>query len=147
MSTATPGNPASSPNSLVVERVFSYPPEKIWRALTESTILAQWMLPNDFAPIAGGKFQFQTEPRPNWNGTIHCEVVVVEPQKRLTYNWVVGAGFEWAVEWTLTPAEGGTRLRMEQSGFKPDQKPNYNGARYGWKKFFDGLESVLGGAL
>lgn len=135
---------AQSPGSLVVERVFPHPPEKLWRALTESPTLAQWMLPNDFAPVVGGKFQFHTEPRNNWNGTINCEVLVVEPQKRLMYNWVVGVGYEWVVEWTLTPAEGGTHVRMEQSGFRPDQLPNYNGARYGWKKFFDGLERVLG---
>jgi uncharacterized protein YndB with AHSA1/START domain len=141
-------SPAESPGTLVVERVFPHPPEKLWRALTESPLLAQWMMKNDFEPVAGRKFQFQTEPKPNWNGVVDCEVLVVDPLRRLSYNWGVGGGeadggLQWVVLWTLTPAEGGTHLRMEQSGFGPDQKANYQGARYGWHKFFGNLERVL----
>ncbi len=139
---------AQSSRTLVVERVFPHPPEKLWRALTESPLLAQWMMNNDFQPVVGRRFQFRNEPKPNWNGIVDGEVLVVEPMKRLSYNWAVGksegiAGLQWIVLWTLTPTEGGTHLRMEQSGFGPDQQANYNGARYGWRKMFDGLERVL----
>ena len=140
--------PTERPQTLVVERIFQHPPEKLWRALTESPLLAQWMMTNDFEPVTGRKFQFRTDPNPPiWNGVVDCEVLIVDPIQRLSYSWGVGgseSGLQWEVLWTLTPAEGGTHVRMEQSGFSSDQKANYQGARYGWQKFFDGLESVLG---
>ena len=139
-------NAAESTRSLIVERVFPHPPEKLWRALTESRVLAQWMMNNDFEPEPGRRFQFRADPMPNWNGIVDCEVLVVEPQRRLSYNWGLGSGeLQWLVEWTLTPVDGGTHLRMEQSGFGPDQQQAYQGANYGWQKFFGQLEKVLGG--
>jgi len=139
-------NAAESTRSLIVERVFPHPPEKLWRALTESRVLAQWMMNNDFEPEPGRRFQFRADPMPKWNGIVDCEVLVVEPQRRLSYNWGVGSGeLQWLVEWTLTPVDGGTHLRMEQSGFGPDQQQAYQGANYGWQKFFGQLEKVLGG--
>jgi uncharacterized protein YndB with AHSA1/START domain len=138
----------AGPQTLVVERVFPHPPQKLWRALTESTLLAQWMMSNDFAPAVGHRFQFWTNPVPKWNGVVDCEVLVVDPLKQLSYNWGIGgveSGMQWVVLWTLTPAEGGTHLRMEQSGFSPNQKANYQGAKYGWQKFFANLEQVIEG--
>lgn len=142
----SPSNAAECPRTLVVERVFPHPAEKIWRALTESPLLAQWMMKNDFEPVVGRRFQFRADPMPNWNGIVDCEVRAVENLKRLEYSWGVGpseAGMQWVVLWTLTPAEGGTHLRMEQSGFGPEQLANYQGAKYGWQKFFGGLETAL----
>ena len=130
-------------NSLVVERVFRHKHEKLWRALTESQVLAQWMMENDFVPESGRRFQFRATPAPNWNGIVDCEVREVEPMRRLTYRWGVGGDLEWIVEWSLTEVEGGTLLRMEQSGFVPGQEAAYAGARYGWQKFFGQLEQVM----
>jgi uncharacterized protein YndB with AHSA1/START domain len=144
---ATESNPTADTQTLVVERVFPHSPEKLWRALTESSLLAQWMMSNNFEPVVGRKFQLRTEPKPNWNGIVDCEVLIVDPLKQLSYNWGVGgaeSGLQWVVLWTLTPAEGGTHLRMEQSGFIPEQKANYQGAKYGWQKFFANLERVIG---
>jgi uncharacterized protein YndB with AHSA1/START domain len=133
---------AENTRSVVMEKVFPYAPEKVWRALTEKPLIAQWLMKNDFEPVVGRKFQFRADPVPNWNGEIDCEVMIVEPLKRLSYSWgTLGLGS--MVLWTLTPAEGGTHVRMEHSGFRPDQPANYNGARYGWQKFFGGLERVL----
>jgi uncharacterized protein YndB with AHSA1/START domain len=146
--TAEGSNAAAGTRTLVIERVFPHPPEKLWRALTEGPLLAQWMMNNDFKPVVGRRFQFRADPVPNWNGIVDCEVLVVDPLQRLSYNWGVGggeSGLQWVVLWTLTPAEGGTHVRMEQSGFGPDQQAAYQGARYGWQKFFGGLEQVLGG--
>src|SRR5271170_5030039 len=147
VSNAAAINAAEGTRSLVIERVFPHPPEKLWRALTESTLLAQWMMSNDFEAVVGRRFQFRADPAPNWNGVVDCEVLIVEPRQRLTYNWGVGgseSGLQWVVAFTLTPAEGGTHLRMEQSGFGPDQKAAYHGANYGWQKFFGNLGRVLG---
>jgi uncharacterized protein YndB with AHSA1/START domain len=130
--------------TLVIERVFPHAPEKLWRALTESSLLAQWLMNNDFAATVGHKFQFRSQPMPQWDGLIDCEVLVVEPLKRLAYTWAA-LGLDSKVLFTLAPADGGTQLRMEQSGFRPDQKQAYGGAKYGWQNFFGGLERLLQG--
>jgi uncharacterized protein YndB with AHSA1/START domain len=135
---------AEGMRTLVIERVFAHSPEKIWRALTEGPLLAQWLMSNDFKPAVGHRFQFRADPKPNWNGVIDCEVQIVEPARRLAYSWgALGVGS--VVLWTLTPTEGGTHLRMEQSGFGPGQDANYKGANYGWQKFIGNLERVVGG--
>jgi uncharacterized protein YndB with AHSA1/START domain len=137
-------NPAESTRTLVIEKVFPHPPAKLWRALTESPLLAQWLLNNDFEPVVGRKFQFRADPVPNWNGIVDCEVLVVDPLKQLSYSWgSLGPGS--VVLFTLTPAEGGTHVRMEQSGFRPDQEAAYKGANYGWQKFLGNLERIAGG--
>ena len=80
---------------------------------------------------------------PHWDGVNDCEVLIIDPLKRLSYTWRP-MGLDSVVLFTLTPADGGTHLRMEQSGFRPDQQAAYQGATYGWQKFFGGLERVLG---
>jgi uncharacterized protein YndB with AHSA1/START domain len=142
--TAEASNPAESTRTVVIERVFPHPPAKLWRALTESPLLAQWLMNNDFEPVPGRKFQFRADPVPNWNGIIDCEVLIVDPLKQLSYSW--GAmGLGSVVLFTLTPEDGGTHVRMEHSGFRPDQQAAYKGATYGWQKFLGNLEKVLGG--
>jgi len=141
--TAEIGSPTEGTRSVVIERLFPHPPEKLWRALTDSPLIAQWLFKNDFEPVSGRKFQFRADPVPQWDGVIDCQVLVVEPLKQLSYRWE-SLGLDSVVLFTLTPAEGGTHLRMEQSGFRPDQQQAYGGAKYGWQKFFDSLERLLG---
>jgi uncharacterized protein YndB with AHSA1/START domain len=128
--------------TLVIEREMPHPPEKIWRALTQSSLMEEWLMKNDFQPEVGHRFTFRATPMPNWNGVIDCEVKVVEPHSRLSYSWG-SLGMESVVTFTLTPTESGTHLRMEQSGFRPDQEANYKGANYGWRKFIGNLERVV----
>ena len=105
--------------------------------------MEQWLMTNDFQPAVGHEFSFRATPVPGWSGVIECKVLVVEPHTRLSYTWgTLGMGS--VVAWTLTPTEGGTHIRMEQSGFGPDQDANYKGASYGWRKFIGNLERVLG---
>jgi uncharacterized protein YndB with AHSA1/START domain len=107
-------------------------------------LIEEWLMTNDFQPVVGHRFSFRATPVKNWNGVIACEVLVVEPHARLVYSW--GAlGLESAVTWTLTPIEGGTHVRMEQTGFPSEEGANYKGAKYGWQKFIDNMERVVGG--
>ena len=146
MSNPTEGTTQGA-QTLVVERVFPHPPEKLWRALTETPLITQWLMNNDFEPVVGRRFQFRADPVPNWNGIIDSEVLIVEPLKQLSYRWN-SLGLDSVVLWTLTPAEGGTHVRMEHSGFRPDQQQAFGGAKYGWQRFLGALERVLdGGAL
>ncbi len=129
--------------TLVIEREFPHPPQKLWRALTENPLIAQWLMNNDFEPSVGHKFQFRADPVPNWDGIIDCEVLIVEPLKQLSYTW--GAlGLGSVVLWTLTPTPSGTHLRMEHSGFRADQQQAYKGANYGWQKFLANLDNLIG---
>jgi uncharacterized protein YndB with AHSA1/START domain len=125
--------------TVVVEREVPFPPEKIWRALTQPHLIEEWLMKNDFMPVVDLRFTL----RGDW-GSVDCQVLAVEPNKTLSYSW--GAmGLGSVVTWTLIPTNSGTRLRMEQCGFRPDQEQAYQGAKYGWKKFFVGLERVVAG--
>ncbi len=123
--------------TVTVEREIAYPPEKIWRALTQPHLIAEWLMKNDFAPVPGHGFTLTGD----W-GSVDCEVIEVDPERSLSYRW--GAmGLETIVTWTLMPIGAGTHLRMEQAGFRTDQEQAYQGAKFGWKKFFGNLEQVL----
>jgi uncharacterized protein YndB with AHSA1/START domain len=130
--------------SVVIEREMSYPPEKIWRALTEGTLIKEWLMDNDFQPVVGHSFKFRSTPVPNWDGVINSQVLIVEPNKKLSYGWGT-MGMESVVTWTLTPTDAGTHVRMEHSGFGSDQDAAYKGANYGWQKFIGNLERVVAG--
>ncbi len=130
--------------SVVVEREFPFAPEKLWRALTQPHLIEEWLMKNDFKPVVGHSFNL----RGDWGGVLDCEVLAVDPTRTLSYTWNFthdDAAFDLrsVVTFTLTPTSAGTRLRMEQSGFRPDQKQAYGGANAGWQQFFAKLEQVL----
>jgi uncharacterized protein YndB with AHSA1/START domain len=135
-------NDTAPTRTVVVEREVPHPPEKVWRALTQGPLIEEWMMKNDFQPVVGHRFSFRATPVPNWNGVIDCEVLVVEPNSRLSYSWGT-LGLKSVVAWTLTPTKDGTHLRMEHSGFRSEGDANYKGARYGWQKFIGSLEQVV----
>ena len=128
--------------SVVVEREMPFPPEKIWRALTQPHLMEEWLMKTDFEPIVGHRFNLRRNPQPDLNIVIDCQVLEVEPHKTLSYTWSA-YDLEGVVTWTLTPTSTGTHLRVEQSGFRPDQKRAYGGAKAGWRRFFANLEHVL----
>ncbi len=130
--------------SVVVEREFAHPPEKLWRALTQPHLIEDWLMKNDFAPNVGHRFNLRGE----WGGVLDCEVLEVEPQRTLAYTWNFANddpayALESTVTFTLTPTSAGTHLRMEQAGFRPDQKQAFGGAHAGWKQFMGKLDDVL----
>jgi uncharacterized protein YndB with AHSA1/START domain len=140
---------AAATRSLAIEREMPHPPEKIWRALTHGPLIEEWLMKNDFEPVVSHRFNFRATPMPHWNGVVDCQVLVVEPYQRLSYSWnALGeevGGLKTVVTWTLTPTEGGTHVRMEQSGFRAEDEANYQGAGYGWQRFVAGLERVTAG--
>jgi uncharacterized protein YndB with AHSA1/START domain len=134
---------ATETGRVVVEREFSHPPEKLWRALTQPHLLEEWLMKNDFKPVVGHHFNF----RGDW-GSVNCEVLVVEPNKSLSYTWNFphdDATYNLlsVVTLTLTPTSTGTHLRVEQSGFRPEQKQAFHGAKAGWQQFLGKLEQVV----
>ena len=130
--------------SLSFEFDLPHAPEKVWRALTEPALLAEWLLPVigfDLAP--GTTFMFKTQAYPGWDGTVHCRMVEIEPQRKLTYTWTVPF-LDTVVTFTLTPTVTGTRLTVVQSGFNEAQKKEFGGARYGWRMMGEKLVDLLG---
>jgi uncharacterized protein YndB with AHSA1/START domain len=134
---------STATRSVVVERELAFPPEKIWRALTQPHLIEEWLMKNDFRPVVDHRFNFRKNPKLDVSIVVDCQVLEVEPHKTLSYTWAA-YGLESVVTWTLTPTRTGTLLRMEQSGFRPDQKQAYHGARHGWQQSFAALEQLLG---
>lgn len=128
--------------SLIIEREMPHPPEKVWRALTQGPLIEEWLMKNDFQATIGHRFSFRSTPVPGWNGVIDAEVLVLEPNSRLSYSWGT-MGMVSIVSWTLTPTDAGTHLRMEQTGFRSEQDAAYKGATYGWTKFIGNMEGVV----
>jgi uncharacterized protein YndB with AHSA1/START domain len=131
--------------SISFEFDLQHPPAKVWRALTDPALLAEWLLPVVEGTLEpGAAFTFKTQPYPGWDGTVHCRVVDREPPRKLSYTWVVGGmELDTIVTFTLAPTPSGTRLSLVQSGFKPAQKQNFGGARYGWKMMGGKLVDLL----
>ena len=118
---------ATETRSVVVEREIAVAPDRIWRALTQPQLIADWLMKNDFAPVVDHRFTL----RGDW-GAVDCRVLAVEPNKALSYTWDA-MGLESVVTWTLTPVDGGTRLRMVHNGFRlPLNEVALKGMTGGW---------------
>ena len=135
--------------SIVVERVMPHAADKIWRALTTRHLVAEWLMDNDFAPVEGHRFTFRATPVPGWSGVTNGIVLKVEAPRLLSYNWGDGtesaSGLRTVVTWTLTPEGAGTRVRMEQSGFRPEDERGYKGMGGGWPRILERLERTAAG--
>jgi uncharacterized protein YndB with AHSA1/START domain len=134
----------SQVETIAFEFDLPHAPEKVWRALTDPDLLAQWLLPViDLKLEPGAAFTFKTQAYPGWDGTVNCRFVEIEPQRKLRYTWSVPF-LDTVVTFTLTPTASGTRLSLVQSGFTPEQKRESGGARYGWKMMGGKLVDLLG---
>ena len=123
---------------------LAHPPEKVWRALTDPALLTEWLLPvAGFHCEPGATFTFRAQPQPGWDGTVNCRFLDIDAPRKLSLSWVVGE-IDTVVTFTLEPTPTGTRLSLLQSGFKPDQKQNFGGARYGWRMMGEKLIDLLG---
>jgi len=139
---------------IVVDEVFPHAPETIWKALTNGELIGRWlMVPTGFEPVTGTHFTFQTTPGGAWDGVIHCQVLEVIPNERLSYAWKggheanvgYGSPLDTVVTWTLSRAEGGTRLRIVHSGFiTPKNDAAFKTMSGGWTKVIQKLGNLAG---
>jgi uncharacterized protein YndB with AHSA1/START domain len=144
VSTPEPETSEPQTRTIIVERDIPHPPERLWRALTQPHLIEEWLMKNDFQPVEGHRFNLRGE----WGGVLDCEDLAVEQNRMLSYTWDFvhedpAFNLKSVVTFTLTPTHTGTRLRMEQIGFRPDQKQAFGGAGVGWRQFLDRLEQVL----
>ena len=141
--TLTDTTARSQTESISFDVELHHPAEKVWRALTDPVLLAEWLLPVvDLELEPEAAFTFKAQPQPGWDGAVNCRFLEIEAHRKLSYTWVVG-DIDTVVTFTLTPTASGTRLVLVQSGFKPDQKRNFAGARYGWKMMGGKLVELL----
>ena len=127
----------SETKSVIAERELPVAPEKLWRALTQPHLIADWLMQNDFAATTGHRFRFTAD----W-GSVDCQVLTVEENRMLSYSWAA-MGLDSVVTFTLSPTRTGTHLKLEQTGFKPGMAQAYGGARIGWNNFLDRLGQLL----
>jgi uncharacterized protein YndB with AHSA1/START domain len=133
----------SQSESITLEFDLPHAPEKVWRALTDPVLLAEWLLPVvDHKLEPGAAFAFKTQPYPGWDGTVNCRFVEIEAQRKLSWTWSV-PGIDTVVTFTLKATGPGTRLSIVHSGFKPGQKQEFGGARYAWKMMSAKLVELL----
>ena len=144
--TVTDNTVRSQTDAIAFVYELHHSPEKVWRALTDPALLAEWLLPVIGLKLElGAAFTFRTQPHPGWDGSVNCRLLEIEANKKLSYTWVVGdMDLHTVVTFTLVPTPSGTRLSLVQSGFKPNQKQNFGGARYGWKMMGGKLVELLG---
>ena len=141
--TVTDTTVPSQTEALAFDVDLRHSPDKVWRALTDPDLLSEWLLPAvgfDLKP--GAAFKFTAQPQPDWDGIVNCEVAEIDAKRKLSYRWIVG-DLDTVVTFTLTPTASGTRLLIVQTGFTPDQKKNWGGARYGWKMMGNKLVDLL----
>lgn len=133
------------------ELLIPQSPEQVWRALTDSATLAEWMFPNDFEPRVGHRFTFRVPPNPKvgFDGIIvHCEVLECEPPASLAFSWTAGGLVDTRVSIRLVPDGDGTRVLFEHAGFDVSQpwgEQAFKGAEFGWAKMLKQLALVVAG--
>ena len=89
--TLTDTTARSQTETIAFEFDLPHAPEKVWRALTDPALLAEWLLPVvDLELEPGAAFTFKTQPHPGWDGTVNCRMLEIEAQRKLSYTWVVG---------------------------------------------------------
>jgi uncharacterized protein YndB with AHSA1/START domain len=138
-------------NSINHTLFFSNPPAAVWEYLTNSELMALWLMKNDFQPIVGHDFQFRTNPLPqfDFDGIVYCKVLEIVPNKKLVYSWKGGPAkgeisWDTIVEWTLIEKNNGTELQLAHSGFENVEKlPIYYGFQDGWLKNMHKINKLL----
>ncbi len=128
---------SSELRSVVLERELKHPPSRVWRALTQPHLMAEWLMRTDFALEPDRRFTLTGD----W-GSVDCKVLEIEPERMLAYSWDA-MGLESVVTFALTPTAAGVQLRVEQAGFRPDQEQAFRGAHVGWSRMLGALDAVL----
>ncbi len=130
---------------------FSHPTKMVWAYLTNSELMAQWLMKNNFQLVVGHEFQFRTGPIAalDFDGIFYCKVLEIVPLEMLSYSWNSGPGngeitLESVVIWNLKAVEKGTEVTLEHRGFaKKENLDLYNGLLHGWVEKLENIDKLL----
>ena len=137
--------------AITVEEIVPHAADIVWKVLTTPELIQRWLMRNDFTPGVGRRFTMQARPMGDWDGTVSCEITVWNPPRELAYTWVggssanpeYGAALDSTVTWTLTPAPGGTRVRMVHDGFRsPRNDMGYTEMSKGWNTVLSRISEI-----
>ncbi|MDP3581240.1 MAG: SRPBCC domain-containing protein [Ignavibacteria bacterium] len=129
----------------MIERTFSAPIEKVWKAITDKNEMKLWYFDlAEFKAEVGFKFQFVGGP-PERQYLHLCEVTEVVSGKKLTYSWRYD-GYEGTsfVTFELFGEETNTRLKLTHAGLETFPKQNPDLAKH---NFVEGWTSIIGESL
>jgi uncharacterized protein YndB with AHSA1/START domain len=136
---------------LTFERLIPHPVERVWAALTQPALIAQWLMQNTFEARVGHKFTFRAQPVPGWSGVTNCEVLELVPMQKLVYSWGDGSesvsGLRTIATWTLSAEGAATRVRFVHSGFREQDRDGYQGMGSGWPRILERLEAAASNQL
>ncbi|MBQ1559330.1 SRPBCC domain-containing protein [Caulobacter sp.] len=150
----TTASPSTTTRDIVLDEILPHSPSAVWSALTDGDLMGRWLMaPTGFRAVVGAHFTFQTTPAGPWDGVIHCEVLEVEPNRRLSYAWKgghpdiaegYGAPLDTIVSFTLTPTEAGVRLQLVHAGFAaPRNSGAYQHMGQGWRQVISRLTALI----
>ena len=137
------------PQTIRADQFLAHSPGRVWHALTDSDMMARWLMPNDFKLEIGHRFTFHTTPIPaaDFDGIVYSEVVDFEPERRLMIRWA-NRILDTTVTWRLVPEGRGTRLFVEHAGFDLDDEAQafaFRNMSSGWRSsVFQEITRVLG---
>jgi uncharacterized protein YndB with AHSA1/START domain len=151
----------TSDKKLKSEIFYAEPAERVWKALTDPTEVAQWFLSGDFQAKPGHQFRWEGKDSPFGEG--QCEVEEVSENERLSFKVTHEPGALISfVTWKLEKVGDGTQVIVEQEFLaREDLKPHptvvsmalYRDcramirARAFWEILFARFESHLGTRL
>lgn len=131
---------------VVLDFTYDHSIEEVWEGITNSSLLEEWIMPNNFKAEPGYAFEFKGQANEYWDGIIRGEVLEVEAPHKLSYCWN-SAGEMTTITWTLVAESAAkTNLHFEMDGFS-DEIKQYPGALKGavssWSAFAHKLKEVL----
>ena len=103
--------------SLKLKDFYPHPVETVWQALTDPAAIAEWLMPCDFRPNDGHRFSIRGTATSNWRGFTECVVVLVDPPRRMEWQWAsTDIPEPTLVSFELEPVDGGTQLTLSHKG-------------------------------
>lgn len=144
-------------DALVTEIDIAAPPERVFRALTDSAELERWFHGDETCPVKfwkmdarpGGSYRYETAKSATLviNGVnefmCHGEIVEFDPPRLLVYTWIGNwhddKQRKTIVRWDLTPTATGTRVKVTHSGLAEEKvaREDYRG---GWPGVLENLK-------
>jgi uncharacterized protein YndB with AHSA1/START domain len=103
---------------LQFEAFYPYPPERVWKAISDASELSSWLMTTDFKPVVGQHYTMKANPSPGFDGMVTGEVLEVVPLSKLVYSWNGGPVKNTTVHWTLQAKGTGTMVRLEHKNFQ-----------------------------